>query len=239
MFKHRFRRAGTAALAILLAAAGSAATADPLTGEGEFGLSLTSGNTESESFIGKGKFEKKDAPWTHSAAFEALKTATDGITNAERYAGYLKTARDLNDLVYLFGAARYDSDKFSGFSYQSSVAAGVGFHVIKPDPMLLDLEAGVGYRVDRTLVGEELRDAILRGLLRFEYQITANTKFLETALVELGEDNTFLESFTGLNVAMNNALALRLGYTVKHNTDPPAGNKATDTYTTVTLVFKF
>lgn len=237
IYRRRLRTAGI--LLAVLALTGNTAIADPLTGEGEFGLSITSGNTESESFVGKAKFEKKSAPWTHSAAFEALKTATDGITNAERYAGNLKTARDLNDLVYLFGAARYDSDKFSGFSYQSSIAAGVGFHVIKPDPTLLDLEAGVGYRADRTLVGEELRDAILRGLLRFEHQITGNTKFLETALAEIGEDNTFAESFTGLNVAMNNALALRLGYTVKHNTDPPPGNNKTDYYTSVTLVFKF
>lgn len=217
----------------------AAAWADPLTGEGEFGLSITSGNTESSAFAGKAKLEKKHGAWTHRAGLEAIKTSTDGITSAQRYVGTLSTARDLSALIYLFGAARYDADKFSGFSYQTSVSGGVGFHLIKPEPTLLDVEVGPGYRVDRTLDGEVLRDAILRGLLRFERKLTDNSKFLETILVEYGEDNTYAESFTGLNVGLNKALALRLGYTVKHNSNPPLGRQETDSYSTVTLAFKF
>jgi putative salt-induced outer membrane protein len=233
------RRVRAAMLATILAGAANAAVADPLTGEGELGLSVTRGNSESETLTGKAKIEKKTAAWTHTAAVEAVKTATGGITNAQRYVGTAKSARDLNETIYLFGTGRYDADKFSGFSYQTSAATGVGFHVIKTDPTILDLEAGVGYRVDRTLVGEVLRDAILRTAAKFSHKLTANTTFTEDALVELGNDNTYSESVTGLKVDMNSNLALRLGLTVKNNSDPPAGKKSTDSYSTVTLVFKF
>ena len=239
MIGDRHRRMRASVLAMVLAGAGNVAVADPVTGEGEFGLSITRGNSESETLVGKAKIEKKAAPWTHNAAVEAVKTATGGLTSAQRYVGTAKSARDLNETIYVFGAARYDTDKFSGFSFQSSAATGVGFHVIKTDPTILDLEAGLGYRVDRTLVGDVVRDVILRGAVKFSHKLTANTAFTEDVLVEAGDDNTYSESVTGLKVDMNANLALRLGVTVKNNSDPPAGKKQTDSYSTITLVFKF
>ena len=37
---------------------------------------------------------------------------------------------------------------------------------------------------------------------------------------------------------MTSVLALALGYSVRHNTDPPAGFEKTDTLTTVNLVYE-
>jgi putative salt-induced outer membrane protein len=39
-------------------------------------------------------------------------------------------------------------------------------------------------------------------------------------------------------VKINTVLALALGYTVRHNTDPPVGFEKTDTLTTINLVYE-
>ena len=80
---------------------------------------------------------------------------------------------------------------------------------------------------------DEFRDWTL-GLARFDV-----FKLLDTTLVEAGSNNTFLQNDTGLAVSMNDRLALKVGYQVRHNSDVTPGTKKTDTLLTTNLVFKF
>ena len=50
--------------------------------------------------------------------------------------------------------------------------------------------------------------------------------------------NNFLQNEIGLAVKMSDRLALSLAYAVRHNTDPPAGFKKTDTLSTLNLVYE-
>ena len=56
--------------------------------------------------------------------------------------------------------------------------------------------------------------------------------------MEAGADNTFLQNDIALQVKMTNVLALAVGYSVRHNTDPPVGFEKTDTLTTINLVYE-
>jgi putative salt-induced outer membrane protein YdiY len=56
--------------------------------------------------------------------------------------------------------------------------------------------------------------------------------------VEVASNNNFLENELGLAVKVSDHLALSLGYAVRHNTDPPAAFKKTDTLSTVNLVYE-
>jgi putative salt-induced outer membrane protein len=79
---------------------------------------------------------------------------------------------------------------------------------------------------------------IFRGDLGFEHQLTETTKIVERFLVETGSDNTYLQNDLGLEVKINGALALRLGYQVRHNTDVMPGTEKTDTLATVGLIYE-
>jgi len=57
-------------------------------------------------------------------------------------------------------------------------------------------------------------------------------------LVETGSDNTYLQNDIGLEVSINGALALRLGYQVRHNSDVLPGTEKTDTLATVGLIYE-
>jgi len=61
----------------------------------------------------------------------------------------------------------------------------------------------------------------------------------EELSVEGGSDNTYTESITELKLRINAALAMEVTFSVKDNSDVPAGIKNTDTATAVTLVYDF
>ena len=82
-------------------------------------------------------------------------------------------------------------------------------------------------------------EAIVRGYMDFGHQLTPTTSLYDTLLVEAGKDNTFAKNDLGVQVAMTDALALKAGLEVRHNTDVLLGVKKTDTLTTVNVVYGF
>ncbi len=220
--------------------AAEAAPPKKLSGEGGLGLIINSGNTDNESLNGNLKAAYKTSKWKHSFGIDARKTTENNSTTAERYLLTEKSDYKFGERTYAFGAFRYDDDRFSGFEYQASITAGIGWHIIKRENTHLDLEVGAGYRenkIDATGLTEDETIGRLAG--HFDTLLTESTSFTQDLLVESGEENTSSESVTGIKVAMNKTLALKFTYTVKHNSDPPAGNESTDRTTAVTLVYSF
>jgi len=213
----------TVAAAAFLAAAPVAA--QEWSGEGELGLSVTTGNTDTENLNARLKISRAEGPWTNSASVEMLKESENGETSAERYLLTGKTAYDWTERDYVFGSARYDDDRFSGYDYQASFTGGVGRHFIRTERTTLDAEIGPGFRVSETDEGTKREEAILHGNLDFRHQLTENTQFLE--------------SETGLKVAINSRLAMKTVFRVKHNSRVETGEDNTDTLTSVNLVYGF
>ncbi len=230
------------AIAIALLGLSTTAIADinGWSGEGELGFSMTDGNTETETLNAKLGLGKEIGKWKHALGLAAVNSSTDGITSAERYLFTTKHDYSFTERTYGVGTLRYEDDRFSAYDYQAAVTAGIGQHVIKSDTTILDLEAGIGYRKSElNLTGESLNEVILRLFGHYTQKLTSNTEFLQDILIEPGEDNTYIMSVTGLKVSMSEKLALKVGYTIFHNTDVPAGIDDTDTLTSVNLVYGF
>src|SRR5690625_7301922 len=66
--------------------------------------------------------------------------------NAERYTASYKSGYNISDKSYLFGALRYDKDKFSSLDYQASLSAGYGVQGLDDDIHSLLFEIGPGVR---------------------------------------------------------------------------------------------
>ena len=210
-------------------------------GSGEFGLVKTTGNTESEAVNMKAEFIKTTAKWRHRFFASALLTSEDGINDNERYQLEIQSDRKLSDRSYIFGAFRWDADKFGAYDPQLTLTAGYGRELMKSDTHLLKGEIGAGYRkLEERESGITSSEPIIRGLLDDSWQITDNTLWTNRFLVETGSDNTFSQFNTGLAVAMNSKFAVKLGYEIRNNTKvPPGDSEKTDTITTVNLVYNF
>ncbi|MFT3761429.1 MAG: DUF481 domain-containing protein [Pseudoxanthomonas sp.] len=235
-------------LSIALAAALSLPTlahaaddTDGWSGQGELGYAASTGNTDTRNLVAKAALQKKIDLWTYGFGAAGQWAKEDGEETAKRYEFFGNAARDLNSLVYLKGAGRSERDHFSAYKYQTTAAAAVGFHAINTDRTKLDLEIGPGYRWAKlydTL--EEQNGAVARGWADFSTKLTDTTSLFDTLLVESGSDNTYLQNDLGLQVQMSSALALKLAYQVRRNSDVDSvDTKKTDTLTTVNLVYGF
>lgn len=240
-----------AASAALLAgsvalAADDGEEADGFSGEGEFGLVVTTGNTETETLNAKLAAAYTREAWVQKLGVSALSASEDGTRTAERYQLTGKSEYHTSEVSHWFASLRYEEDKFGGFDHQGILTAGYGRTLVERETSFLDLEAGVGVR--RTQLAEDpetgvapdaTTDAVLRGAAEYWWQFTENARLQNDFLVETGEDNTFLQNQVGLRVAINDRFAVKLGLEVRHNTEAPEDLDKTDTVSTVNLVYSF
>lgn len=228
------------------------------TGAGEVGFAATSGNTKSQNLNAKLAFKKEDAQWKHNFFLNALRSKgeTDGDykLTANRYEAGASSGYKFDERSYLVGAARYENDDFSPYSYQWVISLGYGYTIIKNQQTELSAEIGPGYRrLDKrpytvtagdppvtTIIDPDVEGNVVgRGLITFKHKFNDVTSFENTSLIETGSNNTFLQNDAGLAVSMNEKLALKLGYQIRHNSDVSPGKKKTDQLVTTNLVYKF
>ncbi len=212
---------------------------DMWSGSTEFGASVTTGNTDSSTINGKFKVGYQDESWKHGFRLEALQASEDGEDTANRVLGEFESNYALTDRDYLFGVLRGNHDEFSGYDYQASAATGYGRKLWLSDKGFWDAEIGPGVRVSKTDDGQQETHVITRAASGFEYQFSDSAKFNQDVTVLAGENNTEIESISGVTSSLTETLAMKLSYTVQHNTDVPAGTEKTDTYTSVNVVYNF
>lgn len=209
-------------------------------GKGELGFVLSRGNSEAQTLNAKVDMGTEVGNWTHTAGFSALRATTAQLTTANRYELRGQTNYKITDRSYVFGALRYEDDRFSAFDYQATASAGYGYKFIDTPKTKFSGQIGAGYRVAEVrLTGAKENGVVGRGDLMFEHQLTDTTKVLDKFLVESGASNTFVQNELALQVKMTDALALSVAHAVRHNTDVPVGVRRTDQLTTANLVFAF
>ena len=215
----------------------------PWEGTGEFGFVSTSGNTESTALNMKLNFVRTGERWRHRFTGTALMTSENGSTDNERYTVEIQSDRSLTEKSWLFGAFRWDADKFGSYDPQLSLTSGYGRQLMKSEKHELKGEIGAGYRKQEARVsGDTESEFIGRFLLDDTWQVFTTTQWTNRLLVEAGSSNTFTQFNSGLSIAMNSKFAVKLGYEVRHNTDVPVGiedSEKTDTISSVNLVYNF
>ncbi len=228
-------------LALLVVGQVPLASAGPLEGEGEVGYTRTSGNTDTASLNVKLSLSKEAGDWRHSGELAVLSAATDSKTTAEAYTLKARSNHSLGDRRYVFGALRYENDRFSGYDYQGSLVVGLGARLLeRADGMVLDVDVGLGGRTSQdAATGKSSQEGVLLLNGNFAVPLSDSATFTEDLSVEGGSDNTYSESVTGLKLKVLDDLAAKIAYTVKHNSSVPASTNKTDLQTAVTLVYAF
>lgn len=249
LFKH-FSNTWFCNLGKLAAAGGLVVSSQAVMAEKEAGFSgelsatylSTSGNSESTNAALGATLDYKPSDssrWLHSAYAGAQFAEEDNEQSAERYEAGFKTLYNQTPRTYWFGALDFEKDLFSGVDTRYSLTAGVGRHLIDLERHKLDGELGVGIRYLEFADGDDTTDAILRGLLDYSWLISKTSTFNQKVLVEVGNENTYLQSDTSLTLLIAGSVSAKLGYTIKRNSEVPDDVEKTDTYTTVSLLYGF
>ncbi|WP_438766245.1 DUF481 domain-containing protein [Kushneria sp. TE3] len=213
----------------------------PFSGAIELGYTSLSGNTNTETLLGKGRITWYDQAWTHTTRAEVKSVSDSENTTAEQYLFSQRERYSLGDSPnYLFGLARYEKERFSGYDNQFTTIIGYGRQIFDTDLQALSLEAGPGYRFDDYENGGS-RHMVL-GYLAADYALSLSdtASFIQQFSVEGADDNVTLRAYSAISVAINSSLSLRVSHDIKSNSNPPREADAkTDRTTAASVVYNF
>ncbi|MCY7296099.1 DUF481 domain-containing protein [Alteromonas sp. a30] len=216
--------------------------------DGEVGLLFTTGNTETSSFKGRLASHHEMESWSNDYVLEMLykreevdtEEGEQTQTSAQKIffsgQGNYKLTNPDNRL-FLFGS--YEDDRFSGFEYQSTIAAGWNSKLWKNKNSRLAYSVGPGYAIARTMEGESRNGVIVRGAFDYKWKVSDSATFKQIVSTEVGSENTKSRSETSISAQVNGSMSLKFSIILNHNSNVEVGTEKLDTETTATLVYSF
>jgi putative salt-induced outer membrane protein len=187
---------------------------DVWSGKGQLGFVESQGNTNSKSANAAIDMTYYDTPWKHVFHFGGLYGQSAGVTAAERWDTLWQSNRDITTDLFVFGALRYAHDLFSGFQYQATASAGLGYKFINTASTKLSGQIGMGYRrlrpeelvkdaagavIDR--IPEDANGAaVFTAGLDYSQALTSTTSLSNKLLLEAGSSDTLLTDTLALSV---------------------------------------
>lgn len=232
--------AGLACLLFGMASASVAQERGPGSeGSASLGYVGTSGNTDTQTFETQLRYTMRTQEWVHNAGFQALVAEQDSLTSGERYVLEGKSDYRISDNSYLFGKGNYTDDRFTGYDYQVSAAAGYGYYFSNTDELLLETFLGAGYRQNALLDGEDEGEAMFSLGQNLEWAFTDSSSLTQSLSSEIGEDLTVSRFEIGLISNIIGSVSTKIAFQARHLSEVPVGRKKTDTQTSISLVYQF
>ena len=213
--------------------------AGPWAGKVSLGYQATSGNTDNTSLNGSFEVGYTAGNWLHKLNGSAFNASESSATTAESYDLGFKSERNLSEFNYLFGQLDYRNDRFSGFTYQFSQTVGYGRRFLDTGVHTLSAEIGGGARQSETSVGVSENEFVVRGQGNYLWTISETANFTFGLVVEHGDVNTYMQSDFAVRARIVGNLLLVVSYTIKDNSEVPAGTENTDTFTALSLEYAF
>ena len=241
---------------LLLAIAGTCVAASaiaqdepkPFTMDGEFGLIVTTGNTETTSATAGITAQQELENWSNDYQIEGLyKQETviqDGEeverTSAQKFFASAQGNYKLENPDHrLFAFSSYEDDRFSNFAYQATLAGGWSQKMWETEKTAFEYSVGPGYSWAETQAGVDNDSFIVRGSAAFKWFISDTAKFTQTASTEVGSENTKSRAESALTATISGSLSMKVSLRLDHNSNVAEGVEKLDTETAVTLVYNF
>lgn len=208
-------------------------------GRAELGGYLSAGNTENVGLTAQIELAREGINWRHKLRAQADYQKSQNVITRERYLAAYEPNWKLGPRAYVYGAAQYERDRFSGFNDRISISSGLGYTAISRPNMRLDLELGPAYRQTHFVDSSTESNIAGRGSVDFEWKFLRSMSFRQTASAYVQAANSTLASKTALSTRVIGPLSAQLSYTIQYESMPPANRKNTDTVSRAALVLDF
>lgn len=209
------------------------------TGQGEAGITNSTGNTRSTALALGLHFARTGLRWDHAFDATVDYQRTDGIESQSRYfAGYSGHYK-FDGPLYGVGVLSWEGDRFSGFNSRLTESIGLGYQVLQLPDMQLAVEAGPALRQTDYIAGGSENSVAGRASVNYKWDILPSLSFTEVATYYGESRDSTVTSDTGLTAQLIGALSARLSYHVQYETNPPLALEKVDTITRLTLVYSF
>lgn len=211
----------------------------------ELSYTRTSGNTETEALAGTLETGLDAGTHRFAATATGLYGETESEPTASRWSAEGRYERLLTERLFGFVSVGYLKDTFAGYDTRLEVGPGVGYDVLKSQAQDLKVRLGVLWNYDNFAGGAEASDTYTSGKAAadYEWRISDTVRFQQALDYSISFDDTdvyFLNSTSGLVVALAGNLSLGLSYTVNYQNDLPAPDaEHVDTKFLTSLVVDF
>jgi putative salt-induced outer membrane protein len=212
---------------------------DLVKGHAELGGYVSTGNTENVGLSAAITLRREGIEWRHKLRFQADYQESLGVTTQDRYLAAYEPNWKFDDRAYLYGAAQYERDRFSGFDSRFSVSAGAGYSAIKSPAMKLDLELGPAFRQTDFIDQTSESNVAARGSLDFGWKLTRGISVTQNASAYVEQSNSTISTKSALLTKLIGPLSAQVSYSMQYESMPPIGRKTTDTISRAALVVDF
>lgn len=208
-------------------------------GKAELGGFASTGNTDAVGVSASLDLAREGLHWRHKLRASLDYQRTDGLVSRERYVASYEPNYKLDDRLYAYGAAQYESDRILGYTDRVSLSAGVGYRVLQGSGVTLALDAGPAYRATSFTDGTDESALAGRGSLDFDWRLKPGLKLSQSASVYAQSSNSTISSTSALSAKLIGPLSAQLSYNVQYESQPPIGRVGTDTISRASLVYEF
>lgn len=206
-------------------------------GEGSFGASLDTGNTEEWGAYAGAELTRRNNLWEHRFSADFNLREVDGERTEERLNGAYRARRDFRDSpVFAFGSLAYARNPFQGIGRRFTEVVGAGYQIV--DTGAVDWEASGGPAMRQTRFTGGTAENRLAVFLDtdFSWDITDTLAFSEQVTLVLDEANTTLTTSTAVTSDLYGNLSARLSFGTIYESDPAPGATGWDTSTRLSVV---
>lgn len=212
---------------------------DLVKGRAELGGYMSTGNTENVGLTAAIEVKREALEWRHKLRLQADYQESLGLVTRERYLAAYEPNWKFDDRAYMYGAAQYESDRFSGFHDRVSVSTGAGYSAIKSPKVKLDLELGPAFRHTRFIDTSIESNIAARGSMDFGWKLSQGISVTQNASAYVQDANSTVSSRSALLARLFGPLSAQFSYTLQYESMPPIGRQTTDTTSRAALVVDF
>jgi putative salt-induced outer membrane protein len=209
------------------------------TGKGEFGGSISTGNTNDQGFSASLAFDKQTPLWGQDLNIAVDHKREDEKTTKDRYFGAYSINRNFSPRFYAVGVLWGERDRFAGVNFRFSESIGLGYRLADSPNLKFRVEAGPALRQSEYLTTGRENTIAARGAGYLTWKVAPRLEFSQSLVAYLESQNSTLLATTALTTKLQDQISARGSYEVRHEQDPPADRENTDTTTRLTLIFSF
>lgn len=219
----------------------TAAPAVEWKGEAELGGSRATGNSDNERVDAKLKVENKIGRWGNEFDLSFDFARENRETSAQRFRSRWQTNYDLTERVYAFGVVLYEDDKFSGFEYEVTEGAGLGWRVFDRETLTWNLEAGPGGRHSKEEESGKVENEVVgRARSKFFWKLSDSAELTNDTTFTFSGDRLVSADTIALTTTIIGPLLGRLSFEVTHDSNPPdEETEELNTLSKASLVYRF
>lgn len=219
------------------------------TSQVEFGYQSHTGNTDSESLNTRIKGEYIEGRHRTNGEWRFYRLNKNGKEDKRQSNYALQTDYKLGPKSYLYGSFKGIDSRYSAYFTDYTWSAGMGYQLTNTEELLIELEAGPGYRYQKPNLDEidsddvvfpnKVKEPIFRSNVKAEWQVFKSLKLAADLNLINGESNTRLDSELSVINNITEDIALKINQSRQYHTKVPEGLSKADSVLSVNLIFLF